>query len=461
MTGSARRARTHGIQRAQSRAEEVVSMSDPNPFRSALLAAILVMPALPCMAARAATDGIDAPVFVVTAQDTWRGVSALFPDAVPRIDRQGNALMLVETSEDRIGALARHVHETERRCGGFFAFGSRAEADAFLARDLAQRAYSYAPRGGYTIDNQATVTPWLAQVSEPDIYATIAHLESYQNRHYQSTTGVEAAEWIRDAWLALAGGRDDVSAELFTDCNDCGGQPSVILTIEGTTWPDEVVVLGGHLDSINWNQGGSSFARAPGADDDGSGIATLTEILRVAMDSGFRPDRTVKFIGYAAEEVGLRGSHAIATSFQMAGIDVVGALQLDMTNYHEPGQVDIEIISDFTNPALNAFLAGLFDEYLQPLGLTRGSSPCNYGCSDHASWTAAGYPSTFAFEGGGLGHSFDLIHTEFDLLENMDDTAERSLPFAQLGLAFLGEVAKGTTGSVDVIFEDGFETPPN
>jgi leucyl aminopeptidase len=109
---------------------------------------------------------------------------------------------------------------------------------------------------------------------------------------------------------------------------------------------------------------------------------------------------------------------------------------------------------------LNAFVGDLFDEYLQPLGRTRGSSACGYGCSDHASWTAAGYPSTFAFEGGGLAHSFGLIHTEFDLLENMDDTAERSIPFVQLGLAFLGEVAKGRTGAAELIFEDGFEAAP-
>jgi leucyl aminopeptidase len=432
-----------------------------NPFRPALLAVFLAAPAKVCNAAQNLDADSFAPAFVVTAQDTWQGVRGLFPAAVPRVDRQGNALMLIETSRDRLDVLARHVHETEHRCGGFFSFPDRAEAETFLSRDLAQRADAYEPpRGGYTIDNQATVEPWLSQVSEPNIHATISHLESYHNRHYQSATGTEAAGWIRDTWLALAKGRSDVSAALFTDCNDCGGQPSVILTIEGTTWPDEVVVLGGHLDSINWDEGGSPSARAPGADDDGSGIASVTEILRIAMDTGYRPGRTVKLMGYAAEEIGDNGSQAIADSFQADGVDVVGVLQLDMTNYHEPGQVDIEIINDYSNSVLNAFVGDLFDEYLQPLGRTRGSSACGYGCSDHASWTAAGYPSTFAFEGGGLAHSFGLIHTEFDLLENMDDTAERSIPFVQLGLAFLGEVAKGRTGATELIFEDGFEAAP-
>ena len=107
----------------------------------------------------------------------------------------------------------------------------------------------------------------------------------------------------------------------------------MILTIQGTDLPNEIVVLGAHLDSINGSAGGSTEQTAPGADDDASGIASLTEVIRVALASGWKPKRTVKFMGYAAEEVGLRGSNAIAQSFKTADSNVVGVLQLDMTNY--------------------------------------------------------------------------------------------------------------------------------
>ena len=66
-----------------------------------------------------------------------------------------------------------------------------------------------------------------------------------------------------------------------------------------------------------------------------------------------------------------------------------------------------------------------------------------------------------AFEGGGLAHSFGSIHTANDLLANMGGHAERSVPFAQLGLAFLGELAKGGNGPLDVIFADGFDPVPD
>src|SRR5690606_16105710 len=104
-------------------------------------------------------------------------------------------------------------------------------------------------------------------------------------------------------------------------CSGCGQQSSVVLTIQGQTLPDEIAVLGAHLDSICSRSGttngqancdtGVTTAqrRAPGADDDASGIAVLTEVLRVVLDNGYRPQRTVKFMGYAAEEVGLVGSN--------------------------------------------------------------------------------------------------------------------------------------------------------
>src|SRR3546814_2892790 len=110
--------------------------------------------------------------------------------------------------------------------------------------------------------------------------------------------------------------------------------------------------LGAHLDSINAYGGGSPGQAAPGADDDASGIAVLTETLRIALASGWRPQRTVKFMGYAAEEVGLRGSNAIAQSHRQAGVDVVAVLPVDMTNYKAGPVQDMKLITDYSNASL-------------------------------------------------------------------------------------------------------------
>ncbi|GAB3315000.1 M20/M25/M40 family metallo-hydrolase [Luteimonas notoginsengisoli] len=387
-----------------------------------------------------------APVFIVVSDDTWRGgLQAIARDGMARRDAAGNRLVVARVQANQLGEVSIVVHEREKRCGGYFAFDTRAEAEAFIAADRSALARDTVFLADYTVDNQDTVDPWLAQVQEANIRDTIEHLSTaWPNRYYASSHGQAAAEWIRDTWLGLAAGRSDVSAELFTGCDNCSTQPSVILTVQGAELPGEIVVLGGHLDSISYSGSGDAMD-APGADDDASGIATLTEVIRVALANGWQPKRTVKFMGYAAEEVGLRGSNAIAQSFQSQGKNVVGVLQLDMTNYAIGAGVDMQLITDNSNAGLQQFVRDVFDEYLAPLGLTRGTYTCGYGCSDHASWTSAGYPAAMMFE---AGFNND-IHTPDDTLANMGGSAAPSVPLARLGLGFLGELAKTAGGGSD------------
>src|SRR5690606_24904585 len=130
--------------------------------------------------------------------------------------------------------------------------------------------------------------------------------------------------------------------------------------------------------------------------------------------------------------------NAIAQSFQDQGVNVVGVLQLDMTNYAVGASDDMQLITDYSNAGLQQFVRDVFDEYLAPLGLTRGTYTCGYACSDHASWTSAGFPSAMMFE---AGFNND-IHTPDDTLANMGGTAAPSVPLASLALGFLGELAK-------------------
>lgn len=398
-----------------------------------------------------------AAVHLVMSRRTYEQMPDLVRGGLAKRDSTGAALMLVETQARQLSRISERIHQRERRCGGYFAFASRADAEAFIRADLSQQAKnSPAAKIRYTIDNATTVAPWLDQVQHANIHATITHLSNYQNRYYASSYGRQSAEWIQSTWMALAAGRSDVTSELFA-CATCSTQPSVILTIRGREIPNEVVVLGGHLDSINISGGGVS-QRAPGADDDASGIATLTEILRIAMASGWKPRRTVKFMGYAAEEVGLRGSNAIAQAHRAASANVVAVLQFDMTNYRASSSVDMRLVADYSNLPLQTFLNTLFDTYLAPRGMTRGVDACGYACSDHASWTSAGYPAGFFFEGGGAdGRAFPLIHSTSDTLANMGNSAQNSGKFAMLGLAFLGETAK--TSSLET-FPASVAAPP-
>lgn len=412
-----------------------------------LLAAALIAPLANASGLRkpAASDAFK-PVYVITSTAQARLLPSPGKTLALRTDKVGRQLALLELKQRQVDELSAAIHDHEDRCGGFFAFESRAEAERFLQMDqtAAVMQGKFAPLNeALQIDNGGVVTPALAQVDAQHMANMIWMLsEHYPNRYFASPNGANSALETRNYWLGLAGGRRDVSAEMV-GCATCGLQSSVVLTIRGTRWPDEIVVLGAHLDSISSVVFPDGERDAPGADDDASGIAVLTDVLRIALANGWRPQRTVKFMGYAAEEVGLRGSRAIAQQYAAENRKVVGVLQLDMTNY-KTGPIDMRLVTDFSSPVMQQYLVKLFDAYLAPLGHTRGTITCGYACSDHASWTQYGFPSAFMFEPAAgttsLSDDFPYIHTPNDTLANMGLSTTPSVAFVRLGLAFMGEL---------------------
>ncbi len=78
---------------------------------------------------------------------------------------------------------------------------------------------------------------------------------------------------------------------------------NVIGEIVGSEAPEEIIVIGGHLDT--WDN-------SPGALDDGSGVGITTAAAKLILDSGHRPRRTIRVVLFGAEEVGLLGARAYA-----------------------------------------------------------------------------------------------------------------------------------------------------
>lgn len=338
---------------------------------------------------------------------------------------------VIEVNARDVEELSQHMHEQHHRCGGFIVHDSLDDAHAALHPHAA-------PTLDYSLDRAAAVRAVLPELDASRILGTIRELSNMRNRYYLSESGAAASLWLRDKWRGFTS-RSDVTVELF----DQGyPQKSVILTIPGSTHPDEVVVLGGHLDSIGL---GGKTANAPGADDDASGIATLTEIARVLLAKDFRPTRTIKIMAYGAEEVGLRGSQAIVRDYKKRKVNVIGALQLDMTNYQGSDR-DIWVIDDFTSKAQNQFLVQLIETYT---GATWGSDVCGYACSDHASWTRAGVPASMPFESRSRDRN-NKIHSPKDTLELSNNNAEHAVKFARLGAAYAIELAKGDLASATI-----------
>lgn len=339
----------------------------------------------------------------------------------------GLRLAVYRVDSSFLPVLSSAMHERFNKCGGFFAHATRAEAEEDL------KPAPPAAAAERTIDQAAAVKPLVAAVREAELRATIADLSARHDRYYQSAEGAAAAVALAARWRELLKSVPGATVELVT--HEGWKQPSVMAVLPGADLSAETVVLGGHLDSINARERGSG--RAPGADDNASGIAVLTETLRVLAEGGFRPRRTIAVIGYAAKEVGLRGSADIAKRWRAEGRAVAGVIQFDMTNFAGSGD-KLFLVTDNVEPALTAYLGRLSDAYS---GAQRGEVACGYACSDHASWTRNGYPASAAFES-----SFDgvnpNIHTDRDTLANAGANAAHSVKFAKLAVAFAVETAK-------------------
>ena len=392
-------------------------------MRSVLMVALAVSACAPARAAAPPAPGLTYITVGTDAVRTVLAVEAAHGEVAPILAASGDvALMAVDPRE--LDDISQAMHTAHHRCGGYMVHESLADARAALVP---------APEGAaieYSLDRAALVTATLPKLSAAAIHRTIGELSAMKNRYYRSESGAAASAWLRDRWRSFSD-RSDITIELF----DQGyPQKSVIMTIPGTTKADEVVVIGGHLDSIAL---GGMASDAPGADDDASGIATLTEVARVLLQSDLRSERTIKFIAYAAEEVGLRGSLAVVKEFKRRGIHVVGALQLDMTNYQGSDR-DIWLIDDHTSKPQNAFLVQLLEHYV---GATWGSDRCGYACSDHASWTQAGIPASMPFEAR-FRDANTQIHSKRDTLERSQNNANHAVKFARLATAYAIELAK-------------------
>ena len=393
----------------------------------------------------AASAANAAPTWITLGDAAYAKLQAAAPQAVAKQSKQGQGkekVHLVQVDEETMLKLSAAIHKELKRCGGFIVHASEQEGRQALAKAGTIQPLALAvSRPSYAIDNQTTVNAILPTMQASNIAQTIIDMSNFANRYYRTTNGANASNWLAQKWTSMAAGRSDISVAQFTHSGY--NQKSVIMTINGTDNGSEVIVMGGHLDSINMSGNGET-SRSPGADDDASGIASLTEAVRAMIASGYKPRRTIKIMGYAAEEAGLLGSKDIAANFKANNINVVGVIQLDMTNYRGSAK-DVWIYTDYTDSQQNNFLASLMSNYLPTV--TVGYSSCGYACSDHASWQNQGFPASIPFETL-MGEDNPYIHTANDTYANSGNQADHALKFAKLAAAYAVEL--GSDGPVIV-----------
>jgi leucyl aminopeptidase len=356
----------------------------------------------------------------------------------PRLIQYGPEAHQVEWMEEvQIGLLSEENHQAGR-CAGFMDITETREQWAAIEAQPLSKTIADFELASLGFARNAQIERLVEEADPALLTETIERLSTFKTRHARSDTGVEAAQWIAERFRDLAKGRSDIQVDLISHSKF--KQPSVRARIQGSgPRASEIVVLGAHEDSINQGDIFGHSGRAPGADDDASGVATVLEVFRVLAQSGVRPDRTIEFITYAGEELGLLGSQAIAIDYKNRKAQVAAVLQFDMTMVPGPSTT-LHFITDHTSPQVTDLLRRLTDNYVK---VKWGNTQCGYACSDHASWTRAGYASGFPFEAS-FKEANNRIHTERDLPEAT--VPDFGGAFAKLGIAYAMEVA-GEVGS--------------
>src|SRR5439155_25020065 len=105
---------------------------------------------------------------------------------------------------------------------------------------------------------------------------------------------------------------------------------NVVAEIRGSERPDEVIVMGGHIDS--WDVG-------QGAMDDGGGAVAAWEALRLIKQSGVRPKRTIRVVLWTNEEIGLAGGLASRDAHASELDDHIYAMESDNGVFKPQGVV--------------------------------------------------------------------------------------------------------------------------
>ncbi|MFL5307407.1 MAG: M20/M25/M40 family metallo-hydrolase [Polyangia bacterium] len=179
-----------------------------------------------------------------------------------------------------------------------------------------------------------------------------------------------------------------------------GDSFNVTADLRGRERPDEIVVIGAHIDS--WDVG-------QGAQDDGTGCAVVMEALATLRRLGLVPRRTIRAVLYTSEEVGVRGGHAYADAHAGELARHVAAFETD---------VGAGVPLGFRMDALPAAVADAraLVTLLAPIGAT--SVDPGFGGADIAQMRPAGVPLLGLFSDP--THYFDVHHSVADTLDKID-----------------------------------------
>jgi Zn-dependent M28 family amino/carboxypeptidase len=201
---------------------------------------------------------------------------------------------------------------------------------------------------------------------------------------------------------------------------------NVVAEIPGSELPDEIVMIGAHLDSMHLGTG---------AIDNAAGCAVVLDAMRILQARRLKMRRTVRLVLWTGSEQGLQGSREYITQHFVEGQaqrPPGDARQFPSTRTTLSAYFDVD---DGSGPIQGIYVHGneavapIFEQWMAPfaaIGMTKVSLEARAG-KDHASFDAAGL-NGFHFMQQGADAAAELQHSNFDLYDrlNIDALAQNA-----------------------------------
>ena len=180
----------------------------------------------------------------------------------------------------------------------------------------------------------------LKMVSTDTIKSWVLKISSYHTRHSKSKYIHDVADWLRSEFVSM--GYDDVDFHTYTENIDGHSYDLQNVYCNKNGINDKRILICAHYDSRMKNLGDSE-SRAPGANDNASGVSAILEIARVVKNH--RLEYPLQFVLFSGEEQGLLGSKHYAKFVKDNNINIYRLINLDMIAYpaFNPEKIIIEI----------------------------------------------------------------------------------------------------------------------
>ncbi len=263
------------------------------------------------------------------------------------------------------------------------------------------------------------IAQMISQINETEIYNTAYTLQNFTTRAYGYPGNVEAATYLYNRLSNIPG----LNVEYQSEYNN------IVATLPGVdSTSNDAFIVGAHYDSIS----SDPSVYAPGATDNGCGVAVVLEFARIMSQYSF--NHTIKFALWNNEESGDVGSLEYVKDAYNKKINVSLYINFDGCCYDPDGQMILDVISN----QQSSWVSDMMTEYntLYGINLSLTYNVLAVAGTDHFSFWDYEYAAVWT-----SSESWGPIHTEWDTIDKV--STAYAAKDGQLCMSVLAALAKG------------------